>query len=84
MTYVLYIYMCILSVELVHAIRSCSSSIHSETVVASTLCGPPPARVAIDRPGSRLQQYAPLVLNLLLVCCIYCTYVGSEHSLSYP
>ena len=30
------IYMCILSVELVHAIHSCSSSIPSEIVVVST------------------------------------------------
>ena len=38
MTYdiVLYIYLFILSVELVHAVHSCSSFIHSETVVAST------------------------------------------------
>ena len=43
------IYMCILSVELVHAIHSCSSFIHSETG-CEYACAVRRLRVAIDRP----------------------------------
>ena len=55
MIYVLYIYMCILSVELVHAIHAVHPFILRQWLRVR-LCGPPPARVAIDRSGSRIHN----------------------------